>query len=66
VQPAELWDVKVSMNFYFFEPAEIRASLERAGFTVQEIIEREPYSEVEYPSRRAYTFATKPEPFAES
>ena len=66
VQPPELWDVKISMSFYFFEPAEIRADLGQAGFGVQEIIEREPYSEVEYPSRRAYTFATKPEPFAQS
>ena len=33
-----------------------------AGFTVEEILEREPYApEVEYQSRRAYAWAHKPE-----
>ena len=34
--------------------------LEVAGFTIEEVVEREPYPDVEYPSRRAYIFARKP------
>jgi SAM-dependent methyltransferase len=55
----ELWGQKISMDFLFFQPAEIRLGLEAAGFTIEEVIEREPYPEVEYRSRRAYIFATK-------
>jgi hypothetical protein len=39
----------------------VRGSIERAGFEIEEIIERDPYApEVEYQSRRAYIFAQKP------
>jgi SAM-dependent methyltransferase len=55
----ELWGQKISMDFLFFQPAGIRLGLEAAGFTIEEVIEREPYPEVEYRSRRAYIFATK-------
>jgi hypothetical protein len=35
--------------------------LEAAGFTTEEVVEREPYApEVEHQSRRAYIFARKP------
>jgi ubiquinone/menaquinone biosynthesis C-methylase UbiE len=60
LQEEELWGHKLSMNFIFFQPSEIRLALETAGFMIEEIIEREPYPEVEYPSRRAYIFARKP------
>lgn len=55
----ELWGMKISMNFYLLKTDEISRMLENAGFTVEEIIEREPYPEVEYQSRRAYIFARK-------
>jgi SAM-dependent methyltransferase len=55
----ELWGHKITINFFFFEPLEIQRYLETAGFAVEEIIEREPYPELEYPSRRAYIFARK-------
>jgi SAM-dependent methyltransferase len=55
----ELWGHKLSMNFLFFQPSEIKLHLEAAGFTVEEVVEREPYPEVEYQSRRAYIFARK-------
>ena len=56
----ELWGHPISMDFFFFQPAEIKRHMEAAGFAVEEIIEREPYSpEVEYQSRRAYIFARK-------
>jgi hypothetical protein len=55
----ELWGQKISLDFLFFQPSEIRLGLEAAGFTIEEVIEREPYPEVEYQSRRAYIFARK-------
>jgi SAM-dependent methyltransferase len=58
---SELWGQPIEMDFYFFEPAAIRAALEAAGFVVGDVLEREPYApEVEYPSRRAYVFARTP------
>jgi len=56
----ELWGQPISMDFFLFQPAEIRRYLESAGLVIEEIIERDPYPEVEYPSRRAYIFARKP------
>jgi hypothetical protein len=49
------------MDFFFFPALEIQGFLEAAGFTIGEVVEREPYApEVEYQSRRAYIFARKP------
>jgi ubiquinone/menaquinone biosynthesis C-methylase UbiE len=56
----ELWGQPISMDFLLLAPSQIRGQLEAAGFTVEEIIEREPYPDVEYQSRRAYIFARKP------
>jgi len=57
----ELWGRPIDMNFFLFQPAAIRKELEAAGLVIEEIIERDPYSEdVEYQSRRAYIFARKP------
>jgi ubiquinone/menaquinone biosynthesis C-methylase UbiE len=55
----ELWGLKLSMEFLFFQPSEIKLDLETAGFTIEEIVEREPYPEVEYQSGRAYIFARR-------
>ncbi|PWT88420.1 MAG: class I SAM-dependent methyltransferase [Blastocatellia bacterium] len=55
----EWWGKKVSINFLFFETAEIKRCLLEGGFQLSEVIERDPYPEVEYQSRRAYIFATK-------
>jgi len=55
----DLWGFKVSLDFYFFRPAEVTGHLKAAGFEIEEIIEREPYPEVEYQSRLAY-IANKP------
>jgi SAM-dependent methyltransferase len=58
----ELWGRSISMDFFLFQPSEIRQHLEAAGFVVEETIERDPYPpEVEYQSRRAYIFARKPD-----
>jgi hypothetical protein len=37
------------------------AWLRAAGFEIEEIVEREPYPEVEHQSRRAYIFARRPQ-----
>jgi ubiquinone/menaquinone biosynthesis C-methylase UbiE len=56
----ELWGRPISLNFFFFQPSQIRRCLEDAGLCVEEIIERGPYAPgVEYQSRRAYVFARK-------
>jgi ubiquinone/menaquinone biosynthesis C-methylase UbiE len=57
----ELWGRPISMDFFFFQPSEIRRYIEAAGLAIEEIVERAPYApEVEYQSRRAYIFARKP------
>jgi SAM-dependent methyltransferase len=50
----EWWGFTVSLDFYFFRTSQITATLVDAGFTVEEIIERDPYPDVEHQSRRAY------------
>lgn len=53
-------DQPIAMDFFYFQPAVIRELLEGAGFRVEEILERDPYPEIEFPTRRAYYFARKP------
>jgi SAM-dependent methyltransferase len=57
----EFFGEEVSLDFHFFETAEMKAELFAAGFELEEAVERDPYPEgVEYQSRRAYIFASKP------
>ena len=58
----EWWGCAVSLDFTFFQSAEVAGYLETAGFVVEELIERAPYPEVEHQSRRAYIFATSEKP----
>jgi SAM-dependent methyltransferase len=51
---------EVSLDFIFFEREEMKEQLRTAGFELEEVIERDPYPEAEYQSRRAYIFARKP------
>jgi SAM-dependent methyltransferase len=51
---------KVDIDFMYFTNDCISSLLTQAGFSDQEFIEREPYPDVEYQSRRAYVFAHKP------
>jgi ubiquinone/menaquinone biosynthesis C-methylase UbiE len=53
----EWWEKKVNLDFLFFKTEEMKGYLKAAGFELEEVIEREPYAEVEYQSRRAYIFA---------
>ena len=56
----ELWGKEVSLDFHFFLPQEIEGFLEETGFKVEDIIQRQPYSEdVEVQTQRAYVFARK-------
>jgi SAM-dependent methyltransferase len=50
----------VDIDFMFFNTNFIFHCIKNAGFEGIEIIERDPYPEVEYQSRRAYVFAKKP------
>lgn len=54
------WDQKVNVDFFFFRVEEMTRYLRDAGFEIEEIIEREPYPDVEHQSRRAYIFARRP------
>jgi SAM-dependent methyltransferase len=56
----EWWGQPVSVDFFFFRSDEMAASLREGGFEIEEIIERDPYPEVEHQSRRAYIFARRP------
>ena len=60
IREEELWGFPISMDFLLFQPSEIARLLEAANFVVEEITERDPYPEVEYPSHRAYILARKP------
>ena len=53
-----LFEKEVSLDFRFHQPADVAAALERAGFRVAEVTEREPYDGVEHPSRRCYLFCS--------
>jgi SAM-dependent methyltransferase len=56
----DLWGQKVCVDFFFFRSAEMAGYLTSAGFEIEEIIEREPYPDVEHQSRRSYIFARRP------
>jgi SAM-dependent methyltransferase len=49
----------VSLDFVFFDPQKISEELIKAGFAVDDVTERDPYPDVEYPSRRAYLYGSK-------
>jgi ubiquinone/menaquinone biosynthesis C-methylase UbiE len=51
---------KINIDLMLFTNDFIFSCLKGSGFEKIEIIEREPYPEVEYQTRRAYVFAIKP------
>lgn len=51
------WDMPVVLDFRFLGPDLVTRLLEEAGFAVLANIERAPYPDVEYQSRRAYIVA---------
>lgn len=56
----EWWEKSVSLDFQFFTLEEMKDFLLTAGFAITEVIQREPYPEVEVQTNRAYIFARKP------
>jgi SAM-dependent methyltransferase len=56
----EWWGQRVCVDFFFFRSDEVARYLREADFEIEEIIEREPYPDVEHQSRRAYIFARRP------
>ena len=58
----EFFGIPVCIDFLFFQTGEVVGYLESAGFVIEKVIERDPYPEVEHPSRRAYIWASKPFP----
>jgi len=61
VRVEEFLGQPVTLDFYYFRTADVVDELAAAGFAEVDVIERDPYPDVEYPSRRAYVFASKPE-----
>jgi hypothetical protein len=51
----------INIDFMFFTTEFISSCFSKSGFEKVEVIERDPYPEVEYQSRRAYVFGIKPE-----
>lgn len=59
----DLWGLGVALETTLFRVSTIADYVCQAGFQIEEIVEREPYSpDVEYQSRRAYIFAQEPIP----
>jgi SAM-dependent methyltransferase len=56
----ELWETAVDLDFIFFPVKEMERYLVQAGYDDLETVERAPYPEIEYQSRRAYIFAANP------
>jgi ubiquinone/menaquinone biosynthesis C-methylase UbiE len=52
-------DKNVALDFFFFETERILALLKETGFILIDAIERFPYIDVEYPSKRAYIWVKK-------
>ena len=57
----EWWGQQVCVDFHMFQSAEMAGCLNSSGFDIEEIIEREPYPDVEHQSRRSYIFARRPQ-----
>ncbi|MBK9331875.1 MAG: class I SAM-dependent methyltransferase [Ignavibacteria bacterium] len=52
-------DHTVNIDYYFFDTNKIVNLLRETGFEIQDVMERQPYKDVEYPSRRAFVWAKK-------
>jgi len=55
----EWWGQKVNLDFFLFRSDQMAGHLRAANFEIEEIIERDPYPIIEYPSRRSYIFAKR-------
>jgi SAM-dependent methyltransferase len=57
----EWWGHPVALDTYFFWADDMQGYVRAAGLAMEEVIERPPYPQVEYPSHRVYMFARKPQ-----
>jgi SAM-dependent methyltransferase len=55
----EWWGQQVSLDFRFFEVAQLLAQASAAGLTVRRVIERDPDPDVEVATRRCYLWAER-------
>jgi SAM-dependent methyltransferase len=60
LHPTDFHGQPVDLDIALFELREMIGYVERAGFSIEEALERDPYPEVEYQSRRGYVLAGKP------
>lgn len=56
----EFLGVRTKITFYYFDVDHIHRLLNSAGFRIDETVIRYPYTDAEYPSKRAYITARKP------
>ncbi len=56
----EFLGVAAKITFYYFDVDHIHRLLNSAGFEISETVIRYPYTDAEYPSKRAYITARKP------
>lgn len=56
----EFLEQEVNIDFHFLIPDAVVSLLREVGFNVVDVLERHPYPNVEYPSRRAYVWVQKP------
>jgi ubiquinone/menaquinone biosynthesis C-methylase UbiE len=52
-------DIDVDIDLYFFQTEKIKELLHETGFEIIDALERYPYQDVEYASKRAYVWAEK-------
>lgn len=52
-------DIDIDIDLYFFQTDEILELLHETGFRIIDAIERRPYEDVEYATKRAYLWAEK-------
>lgn len=58
-QVTEMWGCATSLEFWFHPAEAVVAALEAAGFAIEARLDREPYPDVEHPSRRCYVLARR-------
>lgn len=56
----ELFGCATSLDFFLHAPEAVVAALVEAGFTLEARLDREPYPDVEHPTRRTYLLARRP------
>lgn len=56
---AAWWGFDVDLDFHYLDPDEVANGLADAGFEVRARMLREPWSDIEHPSRRAYLLAQR-------